>query len=680
FQSHLDDVENELTSPDHEYEGDPAHAQIGDVLPGGFEVLRRLGQGASSVALLVQRDNDELILKVANDPEHNDRLTDEIRVLRKIRHAHIVEFVEELNINERVAFLMKPVFVDREKRGIETLGQRLRKEGRLQVELLQRFGEDLLGVVGYLEEQGISHRDLKPDNIAVGQVGAGSKLHLVLFDFSLSRARVDNIRAGTTGYLDPLLPLRKPPRWDLHAERYAAAATLYELATGSLPQWGDGASDPSHLSATTEITLDGEQFDPGLRESLLAFFRQAFRRSLAERFDNAEDMLRAWRRAFDGVDSDKPSSDHIDEGELRELLASAAYETQIAELGLGTRAANALDRANILTVEDLLTASVRRLQRLRGVGNKTRREIAAAVRILRERLGAPPADRDASSDDSAPEIASADLASLGIDLLAERLQRVARKGGDSARLAVECLLGLDPQLTRVWPSQAEVAERVGVTRARIGQFVGTFQTRWSKDSALTTLRDNIRDAVAAHGRIMTLAELTDALLIARGSPLEEPQRSAVARAVVRAAVEVERTMSEPRFVVRRDGDRVFVAQSVEQTIYAGRLGDAADALAAEDPLAAPQRVVERLRELPAPAKFEVPDVRLVRLAAGASRTAAVSSRQELYPRNMSALRALKLSQGAVHATPKDGRSYLTPAKIQERVASRYPQAEPLPRP
>ena len=124
---------------------------------------------------------------------------------------------------------------------IETLGQRLRKEGRLHVDLLQRFGEDLLDIVNYLEEQGIPHRDIKPDNIAVGMLGRGDKLHLVLFDFSLSRTPAENIQAGTNGYLDPLLPLRKP-RWDLHAERYAAAVTLFELATGVLPKWGDGSN------------------------------------------------------------------------------------------------------------------------------------------------------------------------------------------------------------------------------------------------------------------------------------------------------------------------------------------------------------------------------------------------------------------------------------------------------
>ena len=95
--------------------------------------------------------------------------------------------------------LLQPVFADKDKKVIETLGYRLRKEGRLHVDLLQRFGEDLLDVVRHLEEQGIPHRDIKPDNIAVGFVGRSEKVHLVLFDFSLSRTPPENIRAGIPG-------------------------------------------------------------------------------------------------------------------------------------------------------------------------------------------------------------------------------------------------------------------------------------------------------------------------------------------------------------------------------------------------------------------------------------------------------------------------------------------------
>lgn len=671
----LDEIENELTSPDHEYVGDPTRAQMGDLLPGGYRVVRKLGEGGCSVALLVERDGQDFVLKVASQPEHNERLRGEADVLSKqeMRHPCIVDFVESLEIGQHAAFSMRPVYAEKDKRLIETLGHRLRKDRQLHIDLLQRFGEDLLGVLNHLEEQGISHRDIKPDNIAVGMVGRGSKLHLVLFDFSLSRTPADNIRAGTSGYLDPLLPLRKPPRWDLHAERYAAAVTLYELATGTLPKWGDGTTMPDQLGPDTEIKIDAELFDPGLRERLPKFFAQAFRRDVSKRFDNSEEMLRTWSKCFEGIDQASPLSDHADESQLQELLADATFETQIPELGLGTRATNVLDRENILTVADLLSVTMWRLKRLRGVGNKTRREISSAVKILRERLGKPQREPPLVPVMVEPEPESNDVSNMSVDLLADRILKTGSRDGETFGQTVQLLLGLDPQLTDCWPSQSDVARVVDVTRARVGQVLGKLQDRWAKDSALSRLRADLAEMLAAQGGVMSVRELSEAVLLARGSSQDEPQRTRLAGAVVRAATEVERAMVEPRFHVRREGDSVLIATSAELAAYARRLGEVADQIADEDPLVAPARVMERLREVSAPVGASLADARLIRLAAGVSQHAAVSSRQELYPRGMDAARALKLSQGALF-----GQRLLTVAQIQERVRSRYPEAAALP--
>jgi hypothetical protein len=83
---------------------------------------------------------------------------------------------------------------------------------------------------------------------------------LILFDFSLTRTPVDNIQAGTRPYLDPFLPLRR--RWDVHADRFAAAVTLYEMLTGSLPIWGDGLTDPAALPEGGEAVIDGDRSTP----------------------------------------------------------------------------------------------------------------------------------------------------------------------------------------------------------------------------------------------------------------------------------------------------------------------------------------------------------------------------------------------------------------------------------
>jgi hypothetical protein len=301
------------------------------------------------------------------------------------------------------------------------------------------------------------------------------------------------------------------------------------------------------LSLPAETTIEAELFEADLRDGLTDFFTTALRRNPAERFDNAEEMLRAWRRCFEGIGQSGTLSDHDDVEALRALLADATFDTPVPELSLGTRAINALDRANLLTVEDLLTVPLRRLLRLRGVGNKTRREIATAVKLLRERLRSPqPAAVPAGMAAAESPTDQLDVSSLSVDLLAQRLLRPSARDGEAAQHTLQALLGLDPALDNGWPSQADIARCLDVTRARIGQLVGKFQQRWAKDQAMTKLRAEVADILHAAGGVMAVGELCEAVLTARGSVQDEPYRTRLATAVTRAAIEVEHIMAEPR--------------------------------------------------------------------------------------------------------------------------------------
>jgi hypothetical protein len=212
-----------------------------------------------------------------------------------------------------------------------------------------------------------------------------------------------------------------------------------------------------------------------------------------------------------------------------------------------------------------------------------------------------------------------------------------------------------------------------VSRGRIGQIVGKLHERWAKDAAINRLRSDLAEMVSGQGGVMSARELSDTLLVARGSSQDDPLRTQLAQAVVRAATEVERTMSDPRFLIHRDNDTVLIARSADLASYAHRLGEEADRIADEDPLLPSSRVLERLREVPAPTSVSIPDARLVRLAAEVSQHAAVSSRQELYPVGMDASRALRLAHGALVAL-----SRMSTEQIQQRVMGRYPEAAPLP--
>ncbi|WP_058553873.1 BREX system serine/threonine kinase PglW [Thiohalocapsa sp. ML1] len=682
FLDELTRFEDEITTPDPK-EGrvhDPSQAKPKDILSDGLVVKRRLGKGASSVALLVDNGGKEQVLKVALEPDDNARLAAEARALSQLRrHPFIVQLHEQRDYQGRSGLLM-------EKAGDRTLQQRLAQDGPLQLELLQRLGEDLLQIVDWLEQEGIPHRDIKPANLGVALMGKTEQLHLVLFDFSLAETPAENIRAGTVPYLDPFLALRRPPRWDFHAERFAASVTLYQMATGSEPIWGDGQSDPAVLDA--EATLDADAFDAALREPMAAFFRKALRRDYAARFDNAPDMLAAWRAVFSGAERAEVATEHGEGTAPVTPLERATLDTLLTELGLTPRALNALERAGLHSVRDLLHYPMARIRRLRGVGTKTRRELAECMEALAERFPEAAAEPKQVPPDEAEAPAQPDETPR-IDALAALLVPAGR-GTDAEQnaRAVAHLLRLAAAAADAWPSQSTVARELAVNPATVSNALAGARRRWLKTGAITGLRDEIVALLDARGGVMTAAELCEALLASRGSEQAEPLRSRQARAVLRAAVETERDRAGPRWILRRadqptglllardapaddaggaiDGERL--------ADYAEALGRRADALAAEDPLRPPGRALEALQAVvPVPGVAPLPASRLLQLAAGASRTAAVSTRLELYPRGMPAPRALKLALRAL-----SGVRQLTPAQVRERIAARYPEAEPLP--
>jgi serine/threonine protein kinase len=668
FLTLLDDVEDELTAPAEAVVADPLHAKRGDRLEHGFVVDRVLGQGATATALLVTKGDKQIVLKVALTEDDNARLHEEAEALRSLHSEFIVAIEDELVMNGRTVLVLQ-------KAGDKTLAAQLRSEGVPGLEMLARYGDDLLSAVASLERHGVFHRDIKPDNIGVRSL-TKQRNQLILFDFSLSRAPLDNIRVGTTGYTDPFLVNRKPQRWDLAAERYSVGVTLYEMAMGEgvLPQWGDGKSDPALTE--DELVLDAEKFDPSVREGLVEFFLTALHREPGQRFDNAEEMRWAWQEVFKEAEKRKIKTPGGEEVDLAVSLEQADLATPIAALGLSSRARNALERAEVLTVRNLLEFPIKEIHMMRGVGNQTRQEIIRFISELRERFP--------NTEAAAEEI-------IGTPTLESLRQRIlgSRTPKKEADWNLRCsLLGLAPASSHPashWPSQTEIAEASHVGPPRVYQTLAADRSRWGKDALVTALRNELNEEIRRLGGIVTVAELIDLTLLLRpaDSTLDPARKQRLASAVARAAVETESSMAEPRFQLRRVAGKTVVACTQELAAYADKLGQVADDLAANETLPPPLRVFQELYEVsqpPLPADCQpFSNERLLNLAAAMSKTAAVSSRQELYPRGMAAERALRLGIGALSGLGLgESNEGFTPEQVRSRVESRYPEAERLP--
>lgn len=645
----------EGSAPAEDVAVDPALAKGGERLDGGFTVIKRLGRGSSADALLVQADgsDEQLVLKVAVDAAHNDRLVAEGEVLARLNHQGIVRHRRTLQVSGRTALLM-------ELAGEETLAARLRRGERPSLDLAQRWGEDLISVIDYLDEQGTAHRDVKPDNIGVRSNRKGTR-HLVLFDFSLSKASLDNIRAGTRPYLDPFLSLRRPPRWDLQAERFAVAMTLYEMLTGSIPIWGDGASEPAVLDV--EATLEPERFDPQVRDGMVAFFTRALRRVPAERFDNAEEMLKAWRAVFQDMRSAAPAEDDFDT-----VARRVTAQSPVAELGYGVEALDVLTRMGVETVRQLLGVPRLKLRYLSSVTERVRKEIrlkAKRLAHLRPELipgGATTADEPSSLAGS-------------IDNLADALLPKRPVGDDDTAedAAVALYLGLREDAAQ-WLGVGDVAQRAGLSRVKLADLLRHSRARWHERETLAEVRKDLAALLEREGRVMTADEAARALLLQRGSlRAEDGERMRLAGAVVRAAVDAEEAAAEPRYRWVSTRTVPLIAADPVVAAAAVALGQAADELAALDPLASPQRVRERLAEVSSGDLATVTPQRLVRLAVAVSERAALSTRQEIYPRAMPAEQAIRFALSSLV-----GPKMLSREQIVDRVRSRYPEASPLP--
>jgi serine/threonine protein kinase len=713
FLDGLDRVEQdspvpEVTTP----RIDPLTAMPGQAVDGDWVVERVLGTGATARALLVARTHEDengeprqerRVFKIALDEGKAERLRAEAAALALVGGGVVVKLLGgPRTLGERTALDLE--YAGGEDLAGRTLGARLRSEGQLTYHELERFGSDLLTALDQLAAKGVRHRDLKPDNFGVFQRADRSK-QLMLFDFSLANVSERDIKAGTRGYLDPLLGTVRRPVFDDHAERYSAAVTLHEMASAVRPVWGDGMTDPRTTNDETPV-IAAELFEPALRDGLTRFFLRAFHRDADRRFDTFRQMEDVWRAVFISADADAPVTTPATVGieqeslaELRDAHAAAAkLDTPLEAAGLSPRAVSVARGFEATTVVELLRVRLHEIAKARGAGALARKELNRRHKQWSATLLQSGAQASQRSQTAVEETSANGLLSVD-DMAALLTPKPGRKGSKKAD-TIRLTLGLPSDagdvtgLLDVWPTQSDVAKKLAITQASVSRHQQEAAAEWAGESWMHALRDEIVETVAAAGQVMTVSELAAAVRTRRGAPASTPEQAAArAFAVVRAAVEAEiwtglkarsDEENDPRLAVLRRGHHgrcVLVASeslpgtddpsAPEIADYAFGLGRKADELAQLEPLPGRVVVVRELRAITPPDGFTpMADTRLVELATAVSQHAAASPRLDIYPRELDLTRALRISQAAAGVRRDTG---ITVDDLLTRVRARFPE-------
>jgi serine/threonine-protein kinase len=204
------------------------------VAPGGFRVEALLSQtlhgrvyravspAGETVAL------KELVFALAPDAKTIDAFEREARVLAQLDHPAIPRFIGAFREGAGIHLRL---YLAQEMIEGEPLLQRLRR-GPLPKDEVKSLARQALGVLAYLHERRVLHRDVKPANVILKPDGA-----LSLVDFGVARELIKEVThggtlVGTFGYM-PIEQLGGTV--DARSDLYALGATLLHCATGIQP-------------------------------------------------------------------------------------------------------------------------------------------------------------------------------------------------------------------------------------------------------------------------------------------------------------------------------------------------------------------------------------------------------------------------------------------------------------
>jgi serine/threonine protein kinase len=173
-------------------------------------LLGRGGMGAVYAAQDVELDR-EVAIKVSGE-----RLRDEARILAQLEHPSIVPVHDEGVLPDgRRYYVMKRVRgarLDAWASGDASIGERLR--------LFERICE----AIAFAHARGILHRDLKPQNVMVGEFGEA-----LVMDWATGAV------TGTPGYMAPE-QARGDGAADVRTDVYGLGAVLAALLRGAAPK------------------------------------------------------------------------------------------------------------------------------------------------------------------------------------------------------------------------------------------------------------------------------------------------------------------------------------------------------------------------------------------------------------------------------------------------------------
>lgn len=271
---------------------------VGQLLDGRYRVDARIAAGgmATVYRAMDTRLDRVLALKVmhpalATDASFVERFIREAKSVARLAHPNVVAVFDQGAQGSYVYLAMEYVA------GC-TLRDVLRERGALQPRAALDILEPVLAALGAAHRAGFVHRDMKPENVLIGDDG-----RVKVADFGLVRAvgSVTNTTGSILGTVSYLAPEQiEHGTADTRADVYACGVVLYEMLTGAKPHTGDSPAQVIYQHLNEDVPAPSAVV-PGLAAGLDELVASATARDPEVRPFDAVTLLAESRRARSGL-------------------------------------------------------------------------------------------------------------------------------------------------------------------------------------------------------------------------------------------------------------------------------------------------------------------------------------------------------------------------------------------
>lgn len=292
---------------------------------GEFELLERIGRGATGVVWLARQDSlgRDVAVKIlaphlCQAPERLERFRKEALAASRLRHSNIVS-VLTVGEQEGVHFIAMEYVRGRSLQDIlsdaraasapPSRGGRARSRVGLGPGEAARIVQRMAEALEHCHAQGVIHRDVKPQNVLIDEHGEPR-----IIDFGLARILEEEgitdtgTVMGTPHYMSPEQVMALGEEIDSRTDVYSLGALLYELLTlERLYERSAPAEVPYRIVHDAPVPV--RKVNPTVPWSLAGICAKALRKIPAERYASAGEMASDLERYLGGraVQAPRPS-------------------------------------------------------------------------------------------------------------------------------------------------------------------------------------------------------------------------------------------------------------------------------------------------------------------------------------------------------------------------------------